>query len=282
MMFSAAFRQPPLFGVIGKPVAHSLSPAMHNAAFAATGINAFFGAFEVSDLKAAIAGVRALGIRGCSVTIPHKIAVIDYLDECDERARRIGAVNTLSWRDGRLFGTNTDAPGALEALRAKLDPAGRRAVVLGSGGAARALVCALVEAGAEVFVCSRAPERGERLAKEFAAAGGLTYAGLAGIACEILINTTPVGMFPQVDAAPVAAEFLRPGMVVMDIVYNPLRTRLLETAAARGAEIVDGLGMFVAQGALQFELWTGRPAPRAVMRRAVLGILEGKGEDKDA
>ena len=267
--------KPRLFGVIGNPVAHSLSPVMHNAAFRALGIDAFFGAFAVADLKTAMAGMRALGIKGFSVTIPHKIEVMDYLDEVDETACRIGAVNTVVNRDGRLYGSNTDAPGALNALREKIDPGGCRALVVGAGGAARALVYGLVQAGAEVVVCNRSREKGRRLASDF----GVEEVGrdsLDRFNCDILINTTPVGMFPSTDRMPVPESLLRPGMVVMDIVYNPLRTCLLNVAAARRAETVDGLGMFIGQGALQFELWTGVRAPVAIMRRAVLEVLENK------
>ncbi len=264
-----------IYGVIGNPVSHSLSPVMHNTAFAASGIPAFFSAFAVSDLENAMLGLRALGLGGCSVTIPHKVAVMEYLDEVTPEARRIGAVNTIINRDGRLQGSNTDAPGALAALREKIDPCGRRVLILGAGGAARALVCALVEAGAEVMIGNRSVERGQNLAREFGA-GFLEEKNFSGFAPEILINTTPVGMFPEVERMPVAEELLVPGMVVMDIVYNPLRTRLLDAARARGAETVDGLGMFVGQGALQFELWTGKTAPVALMREAVLKILERK------
>jgi shikimate dehydrogenase len=140
------------------------------------------------------------------------------------------------------------------------------------------LIYALVGAGAEVIICSRRAEKGQRLAAEFGAAGALDYAALDTFACEILINTTPVGMFPRVDALPVPESFLKPGMVVMDIVYNPLETRLLRVAAAHGANIVDGLGMFVGQGALQFALMTGSSAPTKVMREAVLRILAREGE----
>jgi shikimate dehydrogenase len=276
------FVQPGLYGVIGNPVGHSLSPVMHNAAFQKAGVAAFFGAFAVAEdqLAAALAGMRALGIKGFSVTIPHKVAVIEQLDEVDEEARRIGAVNTVINRGGRLCGSNTDAPGALRALREKIDPAGRRVLVLGAGGAARALVYGLTRAGAEVFIANRSPEKGRRLAAEFAAAA-IAISELKDFSCEILVNTTPVGMFPAVDRMPVPESLLKPGMVVMDIVYNPLRTRLLAAAAARGAAIVDGLGMFVGQGALQFELWTGRPAPLEIMRRAVLEVLQKK-EDRHA
>ena len=267
-------RQNQLFGVIGQPVAHSLSPLMHNAAFAAIGYDAHFSAFAVDDLAAAIAGIRALGIAGASVTLPHKTEVIKYLDWVDEEALEIAAVNTIVNRDGQLCGYNTDVTGAMNALRLKTELGGRRILILGAGGAARALVYGALKAGAQVAIANRTPERGQALAAEFGARF-LNLSEWDDFAPEILVNTTSLGMTPDIDSMPLSADFLNPAMVVMDIVYNPLQTKLLKTAEACGAQTIDGLAMFVGQGALQFELWTGRKAPFAVMRQTVLECLLG-------
>ncbi len=264
----------PLYGVIGNPIGHSLSPIMHNAAFTATRHAAFFSAFQVEDLKSAIAGVRALGIAGFSVTIPHKTEVIKYLDWVDEQALSIAAVNTVVNRQGRLCGYNTDAAGALAALQAKVELAGRRVVILGAGGAARALVYGVAKAGAQVAIVNRSVERGVALAKEFGVQA-LTFSEIEKFQAEVLVNTTSVGMVPECDRIPLSTTLLKPSMVVMDIVYNPLKTKLLEAAEKCGAVTVDGLEMFIGQGALQFEMWTGRKAPLSVMRQAVLDQLSG-------
>ncbi|HDS17280.1 MAG TPA: shikimate dehydrogenase [Proteobacteria bacterium] len=261
-----------LYAVIGNPIAHSLSPVMHNAAFKAMGMAAGFVAFQVTDAATALAGVRALGIAGLSVTLPHKQSVMDCLDEVAEDARVIGAVNTVVNRRGRLCGYNTDAPGALTALRRKVDPQGRRVLILGAGGAARALVHAVTGSGGRVALVNRGRQRARELARDFAVEV-LSLAEIPAFAPEIIINTTSVGMFPEKAQTPLPEEFLQPGMVVMDIVYNPLNTSLLQAAGRRGALIIDGLEMFVAQGALQFELWTGVKAPVAIMRQAVLRAL---------
>ncbi len=267
-----------LYGVIGQPVAHSLSPLMHNTAFAVTGCAAHFSAFPVTDLAAAVAGIRALGIAGVSVTLPHKTAVIKYLDWVDAEALAIGAVNTIVNRSGRLCGYNTDVSGAINALQSKIKLSGRRMLILGAGGAARALVYGALKAGAIVAIANRTPERGQALAAEFGA-GFLSRSEWDGFAPEILVNTTSLGMSPEIEKMPLPAAFLAPDMVVMDIVYNPLQTRLLQTAKERGAQTIDGLAMFVGQGALQFELWTGKKAPLEVMRQTVLADLQ-RGEIK--
>ena len=262
----------PLYGVIGNPIGHSLSPVMHNAAFAAVGLNSYFNAFQVADLKAAITGVRALGIAGLSVTLPHKTEVIQYLDWVDEQALAISAVNTIVNRQGCLCGYNTDATGALEALQAKIELRGRRVVILGAGGAARALVYGVAKAGGQVAVVNRSVKRGANLAKEFGVRS-LSFAEIEEFKPDILVNTTPLGMAPDIEQIPVSADLLNPSMVVMDIVYNPLKTKLLEAAEKCGAQTIDGLEMFVAQGALQFEMWLGLKAPVKVMRAAVLKQL---------
>lgn len=262
----------PLYGVIGNPIGHSLSPVMHNAAFAATGQTAYFNAFQVEDLASAMAGVRALGVAGLSVTLPHKTKVMEYLDWIDDQAQKIAAVNTVVNHQGHLCGYNTDVTGALAALQGKTELAGRRVLILGAGGAARALVYGVSEIGGRVAIANRSAERGMALAKEF----GTLYLATSEIEnfqAEVLINTTSLGMAPASELMPLSPTLIKPSMVVMDIVYNPLRTRLLETAEKCGAVTIDGLEMFIAQGALQFEMWTGQKAPIKVMRQAVLDQL---------
>ena len=262
----------PVYAVIGDPVAHSLSPAMHNRALAACGLPGVYVGFQVNDLTAAVAGIRALGIRGVSVTIPHKVAVMGLLDEIDETARSIGAVNTIVNESGVLKGTNTDGLGALKALETVTDVDGRRVAVLGAGGAARAVAWSLSRAGAKVTLFNRTTARAAALARQL----GLEWAPLANLAqwgTEILVNTTPVGMAPDTEALPVDPGVLDPATVVMDIIYNPLETALLAAARLRGCTTVDGAHMLVFQGAAQFQRWTGVAAPVAVMRRAVIEAL---------
>jgi shikimate dehydrogenase len=261
------FGTPALFAVFGNPVVHSLSPVMHNAAFTAVGFNGVYAAIRVKDIRPAAAGMRSLGLRGASVTLPHKETVMACLDYIDPTARRIKAVNTIVNEDGTLKGFNTDCAGALQALAEKTPVAGRQVAVIGAGGAARAVAYGVLSNGGKVCLFNRSREKGEALASELGADFRL-LADFAAERTEILVNTTPVGMTPQVEQSPVPREQLRPGMVVMDIVYHPLKTRLLCEAEAAGCVTVDGLSMFVHQGARQFELWTGLSAPVDIMRLA--------------
>lgn len=277
-----------LFGVIGDPVRHSRSPVMHNRAFAETGFNGVYAAFHVTPdkLGEAIAGMRALGFGGLNVTIPHKVAVMDYLDDIDESAQAAGAVNTIVHREGRLIGYNTDGIGYVRSLKEEAEPdlAGKTVVVLGSGGAARGIVWALLrEKPARVVLANRTAEKAMRLAERFkgapAAVEAVPWEALRRVCAEadIVVNTTSVGMAPNTEETPVDPAWLRPGAVASDIVYNPLKTAFLAGAEARGCRIHGGLGMFVYQGACAFEYWTGRPAPVQAMREAVLGSLAPAG-----
>ncbi len=266
-----------LFAVLGDPVSHSLGPVMHNTAFDETGYNGVYLAFRVKDIGKAVTGIKALGIKGASITIPHKLSVIDFLDELDDTAEKIGAVNTLVNRDGVLTGYNSDGTGAVKALFEKTAIKDKNVVVLGAGGAARAIGFGVLAEGGRVTIINRTPSNGERLAKAIGA-DFQPISELNKIDCHILINTTPVGMLPAVDAMPVRKQDLNNTMVVMDIVYNPLKTRLLRTAETIGCRIINGVSMFVYQGAFQFELWTGTNAPVGVMKKAVLGAL-GESEE---
>lgn len=257
-----------LCGVILHPAGHTRSPAMHNAAFAALGIDAVYVALDVapSKLEAALAGVRALGFRQLAVSIPHKETVIAHLDAIDATARRIGAVNTVT-RDGeRLVGANTDWFGVVRALERETTLFGRDAVVLGAGGAARAAVFGLLERGARVWILNRNRERAERLAAELGASGAGGLDALASLRCEVLVNTTSVGL--REDASPVPATAIAENAVVLDAVYDPPRTRLLRDAESRGARGIGGKWWLVHQAAEQLRLWTSREAPTEVMAAA--------------
>jgi shikimate dehydrogenase len=248
---------------------------MHNRAFSHVGCNAVYLAFEVKDIAGAVSGIRALNIGGVSVTIPHKVSVMAHLDDIDQTAARIGAVNTVVNREGVLHGYNTDAGGAVKALKDQTDQAsiaGASVCIVGAGGAARAIGFGLVSEGARVMVINRTREKGEALAHSL----GAEFQPLSPdiqLNCDILVNTTPIGMTPMVGVSPIPASAIKRNMVVMDIVYNPIATRLLRDAEAIGCATIDGAVMFVNQGAFQFELWTGRTAPIKVMRDAVLERL---------
>lgn len=261
-----------LYAVMGNPVSHSLGPVMHNAAFRQAGHDGVYLAFHVTDLPGAVAGIRALNIHGCSVTIPHKVAVMDLLDHVDPAARRIGAVNTIVNEKGRLSGFNSDSPGAMAALLEKTPVSRRKVAVIGAGGAARALAHGIVGNGGKLTIVNRSEEKGRRLAGELEC-GFCPLADFSGGGIDILVNTTSVGMAPRTDQMPVSHACLRPGMVVMDIVYNPLETRLLRAARESGCTVVDGVAMFVHQGAFQFERWTGKKAPVQLMKKTVIDAL---------
>jgi len=257
-----------LCGIVLHPAGHTRSPAMHNAAYATLSIDAVYTAFDVppAALPGAMAGVRALGFGQLAVSLPHKVAVMEHLDEIDETARRIGAVNTVTRREGRLLGTNTDWLGAVRALEREAKLSGARAVVLGAGGTARAVVFGLRERGARVHVLNRTRERAELLARELGAEGAGTLVDLGETPHDVLVNTTSVGL--ESDASPVEAAAIAPGSVVLDAVYRPAQTRLLRDAAAQGARSVEGKWMLVYQAAEQFRLFTGRDAPVEAMLRA--------------
>jgi shikimate dehydrogenase len=257
-----------LCGIVLHPAGHTRSPAMHNAAFADLGIDAAYLAFDVQpdQLGAALAGARALGIRQLAVSLPHKQAVLAHLDEVDDCARTIGAVNTVTLREDRLVGTNSDWIGAVRALERDRKLAGARAVVLGAGGTARALVYGLCKRGARVTVLNRTPKRAAALARELGAAESGPLSDLARCEYDVLVNTTSVGL--GTDEAPVPAGDLVAGSLVMDVVYDPEETRLLREARARGAHTVAGKWMLVYQAAEQIETWTGREAPVDAMARA--------------
>jgi shikimate dehydrogenase len=274
-------------GLAGDPVAHSVSPAMHNAAFNSMGLDYIYLPFRVKKeaLAAAMGGLRALNIRGLNVTIPHKVAVIPLLDELEPLAKKIGAVNTIVNEKGHLKGYNTDAGGFLKALLERgVEPDDKNIVILGAGGAARAISFSLADRVAELVILNRQLEMDwaielaasvSRFSKKAVKALELNDKKLASVlaSADILINATSVGMSPNTGHSPVPARLLRPGLVVFDAVYNPITTRLLSEAKAAGAETINGIDMLVGQGVLAFELWTGTEAPIEIMKKAALEAL---------
>lgn len=268
-----------LFGIIGNPVSHSLSPLMHNRAFEALGFNGVYVPFPVEDIAAALTGLKGLTVQGASVTIPYKEAVIPLLDRVDPVAAKIGAVNTINRVEKEtgveLHGSNTDWLGANRALLETTSLDGKKVVILGAGGAARAIGFGLLEAGAAIELCSRTESRGRRLAGELGC-GWTSLEQCADLSGDILINATSVGMAPLEEMALVPQARLGQYRVVMDIVYVPLRTRLLREAEAEGCEVVNGLEMLLYQGVAQFELWTGQDAPVEVMRDALMTATGNK------
>lgn len=262
-----------VYGIIGNPVRHSMSPVMHNSAFSAIGANCVYIPLPVEDIVAGLTGLKGLGLMGASVTIPHKEAVIPLLDYIDPVAARIGAVNTIKVVDtgnGReLHGSNTDWLGAIRALQERTELFGKKVIILGAGGSSRAIGFGLLEVGAQVVICSRTEVRGNALADEL----GCKWFALEDVddlQGDILINATSVGMAPDSQSTLVQRHSLGRYKVVMDIVYSPLRTRLLTEAAIEGCITINGLEMLLYQGVAQFELWTGRSAPVEIMRDALL------------
>ncbi len=260
-----------VYGLVGNPVGHSLSPPMHEAAYEALGLDARYVTFEPDPdaLGAALEGAAALGVAGLNVTVPFKEAALEHV-EADPLAERVGAVNTIDFGDGQLRGYNTDVSGARRALEhhgVELD--GTRAVVVGAGGAGRAIAVALGDAGAEVAVANRTASRAEAVAGllDGGAAHGLDALPELVPDADLLVNATTVGL--EEDRSPVDAGLLHGDLTVMDAVYRPLETRLLRDAAAAGAETVDGGWMLLYQGAEAFERWTGREAPVETMRTAL-------------
>jgi shikimate dehydrogenase len=272
-------------GVIGNPVEHSLSPAIHNAAFQKLGLNFVYLAFRVEAIGEAIKGLRALGsFRGASVTIPHKVTAVQFLDSIEPTARHIGAINTIVAAGGILTGYNTDATGALRALHENsVALKGRQIVILGSGGAARAIAFALgSETGIDrLTILGIDGQERTTLARDLQSKTGMTVQDspldegtLRKVLpdAHVLIHCTPMGMSPKVHETSVPASLLRTGLTVMDIVYNPRDTRLLKDAKAAGCCTIPGIEMFLHQAAAQFELWTNRAAPTDVMR----AVLESR------
>lgn len=274
-----------IYGVIGYPVAHSMSPLMHNNEFRALQMDHYYTAFNIhpSELEKAIESVRTLQINGLNVTIPHKVTVMNYLDEIDEEARLIGAVNTIINKNGRLIGTNTDGQGYLRSLLTIIDSSliTKKIVVIGAGGAARAIATSLALHGVQQLdVANRTISKAEQLVQhvnQYVNGKALTIKEIEDNLSnyDIIINTTSVGMSPNVSETPIDLKNLKESTIVSDLIYNPLKTLLLQQAESKGATIHNGVGMFVYQGALAFKKWTGIEPNIQRMTNTVLKKLGG-------
>jgi shikimate dehydrogenase len=275
-----------VFALIGNPVSHSMSPAIHNAAFMALNIDSIYVAFQVEDVKSALAGMRALdNFRGMSVTIPHKIEVMQYVDEIPEVDRHIGSINTVVKEDGKLIGFNTDGPGALKAIvDAGVELVGKKVLMLGAGGAARAIAFTLAQKGGigELVLLDINEEFLNNLTGDLRngtdatiTPGSLDSATVEEqmASADLVINCTPVGMHPNEDASLVPEHLFRSGQVVFDVVYNPLETKLLRQAKAKGLTVIPGVEMFLNQAILQFERFADADAPEELMRNVVMEQL---------
>jgi len=275
-----------VYALIGNPVSHSMSPAIHNAAFMELDQDCIYVAFQVEDVKSALAGMRALdNFRGMSVTIPHKIEVMQYVDEIPDVDRHIGSINTVVKEDGKLIGFNTDGPGALKAIGdAGVKLAGKNVLMLGAGGAARAIAFTLAQKGSigKLVLLDINEEFLSQLTGDLKSGtdavivpGALNQAAVEEhmASADLIINCTPVGMHPNVDATLVPEHLFRPGQVIFDVVYNPLETKLLRQAKAKGLKAIPGVEMFINQAILQFERFAGADAPEELMRSVVMEQL---------
>jgi len=283
-----------ILGIIGYPVSHSLSPLMHNTAIKSLGLNYSYHAFEVKpgDIPDAVRGIRAMGIKGINVTIPHKEAVIPLLDEISSDARLMGAVNTISLQGERLVGHNTDGRGFVQSLKSEagVHPRKKNILLLGAGGAARGLAIQLASEGASrIVIANRTYQRAERLSNDLLQKTG--YAASTPLPLEnsvirdcmddmdIIINTTSLGMKKK-DPALFSYNLLSKRHLVCDIVYHPLETPLLREAKKRGARVLNGLGMLIHQGSLSFRIWTGRKFPIDLIRKKLVRELAGRGKKR--
>jgi shikimate dehydrogenase len=279
-------------GVIGDPIEHTLSPTIHNAAFDHLKLDFVFLAFRVkaADLENAVRGMRGLGVHGLNVTMPHKSTVIGYLDKVDPAVKFLGSANTILNENGKLSGFNTDGVGALKALRENgAEMSEKKVLLLGAGGAAKAIAFSLAEEVGELVVLNRAAEKAKELAETLGRMFNRKVVGDAlssgAIArnlrdSDILINATSVGMKPNLSQSLVAPQWLKSDLAVMDIVYNPVETKLARDAKAAGAKVISGVEMLIYQGAASFEIWTNRSAPIEIMRKAALNQLSSTGASK--
>ncbi|MDY0362814.1 MAG: shikimate dehydrogenase [Desulforegulaceae bacterium] len=261
-----------VFAVIGNPVKHSLSPFMHNFAFELLSLNAVYTAFEISDLESAVKGIRGLGIKGVSVTVPHKENIIKYLDEISDSSLKIGAVNTVTNKNGILEGDNTDWKGFILSLKEHSRIKDRKTLVIGAGGASRGVCYGLASENADIYITNRTKSKGIELARDFDGEF-VGFEEIEKLEPEIIINTTSVGMYPDIDKSPVEKTVFKTKGTAIDIVYNPLNTKFLKDASMSGFKTVSGVGMFVYQGGLQFEKWTNIRFPFQIMKEKIFHKL---------
>ncbi len=273
-----------LCALLGDPVEHSFSPLIHNAAFAQKGLDFAYVAFRVeqSRIESAVKGIRALNIRGASITIPHKVSVVRYVDHLEPVAKQIGSINTIVNDKGTLKGYNSDGTGALKAFQDRdMDLDGKTVLVLGSGGAARAITFTLGMKAPikELFIAGILEKEVFALSGDLQKVTNITvradiledrFFETHALAADVLINCTPVGMYPDIGSSPVPSDFLQRNMAIFDVVYNPPKTKLLRDAERAGCTTISGLEMFINQAVVQFELWTGEKAPEEVMRKVIV------------
>ncbi|MEC1623447.1 shikimate dehydrogenase [Bacillus mojavensis] len=275
-----------LYGVIGNPIAHSMSPDIHNAALKDLGLDGHYHAFKVEEdsLEDAVKGIRALGVQGINVTVPHKVSIMDHLDHIDESAKVLGAVNTVRREGDKLVGYNTDGEGFVKSLMRILDkPISELSfLMIGAGGAARAIFTTIVRDNPEKFdICNRTIEKAKQLTESAPSFRNVEVLSIKEAEerleqYDVIIHTTSVGMYPNVEAIPLSLQRAASSAVVCDIVYNPIQTSLLKEAKQKGLKTLDGVGMFVEQAALSFRLWTGHEPDVEKMRSIVVGKLGGK------
>ena len=270
-------KQTKLYGIIGNPVSHSMSPAIHNAAFIEKGLNNVYVPLKIANIDAFMRECRKIDFQGFSVTIPHKESVLPFLDDLDHTARKIGAINTIVNRKGKLTGYNTDCMAAVMGLEYSMKKANetlnnKKVSIIGAGGAARAIAFGLKEKGCDITIFNRTTERAEKLSHDVKCKFE-SFEEIHQIDSDILINTTSIGMFPNVDQTPVPKNILKEGMIVFDAVYNPIETRLLREANEKGCHTVNGLSMFINQAAEQFRLWTNIDPPIGLMSKVVKEML---------
>jgi len=274
-VLSSPENSPRNYVLLGNPVGHSLSPLMHNAALKKMRIEENYSAFCVNDLAGAIQGMKGMNIRGASVTVPFKVAVMEYMDDIDDDALEIGAVNTIINNNGRLRGCNTDWLGLIHTLKKTMRVKNKIFVIIGAGGTARAAAYGIIREGGFPVIANRTVEKGRILSAKFNCPF-YSLSAIGRIKADCLINTTSVGMYPHKDKSPVKAAALAGYKYVMDVIYNPLETKLLEDAEKQGCHIFSGLDMFMNQGAEQLRLWTGKEPPRALMKKVILERLTEK------
>ncbi|MEK6959287.1 MAG: shikimate dehydrogenase [archaeon] len=261
-----------VLAVIGKPIVHSKSPLIHNTGLIKNKIDAVYLAFEVTDVKRSIDAMRELGFLGYSVTIPHKVEAMKYVDDISESAKKIGAINTIVNKNGKLFGHNTDCDGFIAALKEKTIVKGKKVHLIGAGGAARAIAAGLTQEGAKVKIFDIDEAKAAALAKDFNCESGKLDKVDGN--CDVLVNATPAGMHPNTETMSVPKSILKKGTIVFDIVYNPLETMLIKEAKKAGCTTIIGVEMFLGQAFAQFEMFTGEKAPKKEMRKALLTELK--------